>query len=200
MNPMIPKNPLYWHRFGKISTILSSGLVLATSFCVLWGQAAEPVVSPPAVISVYVDKPQAGLPERNLTVGAKTYRVEVASTPQQEQTGLMFRTHLPQGHGMLFPFNPPHPVRFWMKNTKIALDMLFVANGRLLQVFENACPCVADPCKSYGLSAPVDMVVELPAGTAHRDHLMAGDLVQVDLAGLVDSIQAEPSPVSEKGK
>jgi uncharacterized membrane protein (UPF0127 family) len=200
VNPMIPKNPLYWQHFGKISTILSSGLVLALGFCVLWSQAAEPVVVPPAAIAIYVDKPQTGLPERTLTVGAKTYRVEVASTPQQEQTGLMFRTRLPQGHGMLFPFNPPRPVRFWMKNTKIGLDMLFVANGRLLQVFENACPCVADPCKSYGLSTPVDMVVELPAGTAHRDHLLAGDLIQVDLADIFNSNHVEQPPVSEKGK
>jgi len=120
-------------------------------------------------------KSPAGLPEALISIDGKTYRIEVATTPQQAEKGLMYRTSLPAGHGMLFPFQPARPVAFWMKNTKIPLDMLFLADGHVLHVFEKVQPCLSEPCPTYSLSVPVDMVLELPVGTAERDHLKTGD-------------------------
>jgi uncharacterized membrane protein (UPF0127 family) len=120
-------------------------------------------------------KSPAGMPEALVSIAGKTYRIEVATTPQQAEKGLMYRTSLPPGHGMLFPFQPARPVAFWMKNTKIPLDMLFLADGHVLHVFEKVQPCLSEPCPTYSLPVPVDMVLELPDGTAERDHLKTGD-------------------------
>jgi hypothetical protein len=126
VNRMIPKNPLNWRRSGLIAVYFSSALVLVTGFGFLACQSAEPAATPLVVPSTELERPQTGLAETQMVISGKTYRVEVASTPQQEQTGLMYRKHLPKGHGMLFPFSPSRRVSFWMKNTKMPLDMLYL--------------------------------------------------------------------------
>lgn len=107
------------------------------------------------------------------------YRVAVASTPQEQERGLMFQKSLPERTGMLFPIQPSRPVAFWMKNTLIPLDMLFIQNNRVVEIVHNVQPCKADPCSIYRSKAPVDAVIELPGGTAHKDRLKLGASVQV---------------------
>jgi len=184
---MIPNRYLSWVRFsGTASLYTVSFLTLAISLfmgALFWVcQSAEPVkdeATPATADEVVLHQPQTGLPEAHIALGTRVYRIEVASTPEQAETGLMYRTNLPEGHGMLFPFTPPRPVSFWMKNTLIPLDILFIAKGNLQHVFENAQPCLADPCPTYGVPALTDMVLELPAGTARRDHLVVGATAQV---------------------
>lgn len=179
---MIPNRYLSWIRFsGTVSFYaLAISLLMGSSFWVV--QSAEPLkndAEPATTNEILLGKPQTGLPEAHIALGTCVYRIEVATTPQQAETGLMYRTSLPEGQGMLFPFNPPRPVSFWMKNTKIPLDILFIVNSRLQHVFENAQPCLADPCPTYGVPALTDMVLELPGGTARRDHLVVGATAQV---------------------
>ena len=77
----------------------------------------------------------ADLPRRTLTIGGNKLIVEVASTPQTRETGLMNRFSLQQDHGMLFVFEVPQEQAFWMKNTYIPLSIAFVdANGRILNI------------------------------------------------------------------
>ncbi|HEX6794522.1 MAG TPA: DUF192 domain-containing protein [Casimicrobiaceae bacterium] len=77
----------------------------------------------------------ADLPQRTLTIGKNKLIVEVASTPQTRETGLMNRFSLQQDHGMLFVFEVPQELAFWMKNTYIPLSIAFVdANGRILNI------------------------------------------------------------------
>ncbi|HJU20866.1 MAG TPA: DUF192 domain-containing protein [Casimicrobiaceae bacterium] len=79
--------------------------------------------------------PAAGLPTRTLTIDGSKLTVEVASTPEARETGLMNRFSLQQDHGMLFVFEQPQPQAFWMKNTYIPLSIAFVdANGRILNI------------------------------------------------------------------
>lgn len=104
--------------------------------------------------------------------------LEVARTPRQQQIGLMYRTTLADNRGMLFPFNPPQPVSFWMKNTKIPLDMIFIREGRVQAIAANVPPCKADPCPSYGpQNAIIDHVLELRGGRAAQLGLKAGDRI-----------------------
>jgi uncharacterized membrane protein (UPF0127 family) len=77
----------------------------------------------------------AGLPTRTLTINGNALTVEVAATPQARETGLMNRFSLQTDHGMLFVFEAPQPLAFWMKNTYVPLSIAFVdRNGRILNI------------------------------------------------------------------
>ena len=94
------------------------------------------------------------------------FNVEVARTPDEQERGLMFRTSLPADGGMIFPFPKPRIASFWMKNTVIPLDMLFVrADGSLDRIAENTIPESLEPVASGG---DVAAVLELAGGTAAR--------------------------------
>ncbi len=136
--------------------------------------------NPIADIEAYVNDelPQTGLPERIMKIHDRHYRLQMTITPAQSQKGLMYVTHLPKNQGMLFRFDPPRAVSFWMKNTKIPLDMLFLSQGRIVNIAQNVPPCQADPCPNYPAGHPVDKVVELPAGTVHQNGITIGDPVQ----------------------
>ena len=94
------------------------------------------------------------------------FRVEVARTGAEQEKGLMFRTSLPADGGMLFPFAKPKIANFWMKNTLIPLDMVFVrADGSIDRIAENTIPESLDPVVSGG---EVAAVLELAGGTAAK--------------------------------
>ena len=106
------------------------------------------------------------------------FTVELASTPAEQEHGLMDRTSMPADHGMLFVFPDSEPRTFWMKNTLIPLDMLFFdAAHKLVAIQANAQPCTADPCKLYPSDAPARYVLELNAGTAAKLGLRKGDVI-----------------------
>jgi uncharacterized protein len=107
--------------------------------------------------------------------GEHRFTVEVAGTPEQQERGLMFRTSLAGDRGMIFPYDPPQEASFWMKNTLIPLDMVFIgADGRVVRVAANATPMSLDPIAS---GAPVSGVLELRGGRAAELGIRKGDLV-----------------------
>ena len=104
--------------------------------------------------------------------GAVRFGVEIADTPETRARGLMFRESMPEAHGMLFLFDPPQPVAFWMKNTPLPLDILyFDASGRLLNVAENTVPFSEDTLPSDG---DARAVLEINAGLSDRFGLGPG--------------------------
>jgi uncharacterized membrane protein (UPF0127 family) len=107
--------------------------------------------------------------------GIHPFQVEMALTPEEHARGLMFRRELPEGQGMLFDFGVDQPVAFWMKNTYISLDMMFIrADGRILRIAERAEPLSERNIPSGG---PVRWVLEVIAGTAKKFGIAAGDQV-----------------------
>jgi hypothetical protein len=114
-------------------------------------------------------------------MGGQMIQLEVARTPEQQAMGLMHRPELPDNRGMLFPFDPPRPSRFWMKNTPEPLDMVFLLNGEIQAIVVNAPPCTADPCPTYGTNflTPVNQVIELRAGRAEELGLKVGDQITI---------------------
>jgi uncharacterized protein len=115
-----------------------------------------------------------------VTLGGEAIFLEVATTPQQQALGLMYREALPGDRGMLFPLAQPRPVSFWMKNVPVALDMVFVYQGQVVAIAAEAPPCTADPCPTYGPEGQlVDQVIELRAGRAAELGLAPGDGVVV---------------------
>lgn len=107
------------------------------------------------------------------------YRVELARTPEEQAQGLMFRENLPEKTGMLFLFPGKAVHRFWMKNTMIPLDMIWLDDaGKVLFVSANTPPCKADPCPSYGPEAPASNVLEIAGGKAAREKITVGSSIQ----------------------
>jgi uncharacterized membrane protein (UPF0127 family) len=107
--------------------------------------------------------------------GVHAFQVEMAITPEEKEHGLMFRRELPEGQGMLFDFQFDQNVAFWMKNTYIPLDMLFIrADGRILRIAENAEPLSERNIPSGG---PVRAVLEVIGGTAKKLGIAPGDRV-----------------------
>lgn len=108
------------------------------------------------------------------------YVVEVAETPDDQARGLMYRKRLTSGGGMLFPFQPPRPASFWMMNTYIPLDMIFVLPDRRIEsILSDVPPHTEDQRRSLGRVAAV---LELNAGEAARIGAKPGDRVEYDLA------------------
>ena len=102
--------------------------------------------------------------------------VEIAADDASRAHGLMDRTSMPAGHGMLFVF-PDDMVRtFWMKDTLIPLDMLFLdARHQVVTVLHDVPPCRADPCPVYPSTQPARYVLELNGGAAARLDVQVGD-------------------------
>ncbi len=106
--------------------------------------------------------------------------LEVARTPQEQEIGLMYRKALPDDRGMLFQFPSPQPVNFWMKNTLIPLDMVFMRKGVVQFIAADVPPCTADPCRGYGPRTLIDMVIELRSGRAAELGLKVSDRVKIE--------------------
>lgn len=112
------------------------------------------------------------------TVGGGKFRfnVEMAETMAQQAQGLMFRRQMPADAGMLFPYATPQVAAFWMKNTFIPLDMLFIAaDGRISHIHPNATPQSEASISSKG---PVKAVLEINGGLAARLGVRVGDVVR----------------------
>lgn len=102
--------------------------------------------------------------------------VEVADTEKERSRGLQNRASLPEGHGMLFIFPSESIYRFWMKDTLITLDMIWLDSQRkVVGIATDVPPCQEDPCPQYGPSAQALYVLEANAGYAARLGLKAGD-------------------------
>lgn len=114
-----------------------------------------------------------------LVLGETVVGLEVARTPEEQAQGLMFRQELPPDRGMLFDFDSPRVARFWMKNTLIPLDMIFLRQGEIKAVLPKIPPCRLDPCPVYGPWEEVDQVLELGAGEAARLGLEPGARLQI---------------------
>ncbi|MBB5372005.1 DUF192 domain-containing protein [Acidocella aromatica] len=107
----------------------------------------------------------------------KTYNftVEVAATAQEQAYGLMFRSSVPAGTGMLFPVDPPSVQLFWMKNTIVPLDMVFIgADGTIKTIAENTVPY---SLRNISSNVPVAAVLELAGGATAADNISVGDKV-----------------------
>lgn len=113
--------------------------------------------------------------------GVQVFSVEMATTDEEKQTGLMYRKELADGKGMLFDFNPEQEVSMWMKNTYVSLDMIFIrADGRILRIAENTEPLSTRIISSGG---PARAVLEVVAGTAQKYGIRPGDRVGHPLFG-----------------
>ena len=107
--------------------------------------------------------------------GVHVFSVEIVDNDADRAKGLMFRKELPEGRGMLFDFQREQAVSFWMQNTYIPLDMIFIrADGSILRIAENTEPMSTRMIPSGG---PVRAVLEVIGGTARKLGIAPGDRV-----------------------
>jgi hypothetical protein len=114
-----------------------------------------------------------------ITSNGKKHRftVEVASSPEQQAMGLMYRNALAPDRGMIFPFARPRAASFWMKNTLIPLDMIFIrADGTIANIEAMTVPLQLQP--AYYSDGPVAAVLEIAGGRAAELGIKPGDKVK----------------------
>ena len=110
------------------------------------------------------------------------FMVEVAETQEKQALGLMFRDSMADDHGMLFIFPAESMRSFWMKNTRIPLDIFyFDADLRMVSVSENTPPCRSSRCPGYPSTGPAKYVLELNAGKATELDAEPGDVLELYL-------------------
>jgi len=135
---------------------------------------------PSASNAVELSQSPAGLEQVSLTVTSSTgkhrFTVEVAKTSEEQAMGLMYRNKLAPDRGMIFPFDPPRDASFWMRNTLIPLDMIFVrADGSIANIAANTVPYSEEPVRSDG---PVAAVLEIAGGRSAELGIKSGDKVE----------------------
>jgi len=113
-------------------------------------------------------------------LAGQRFQVEIVDSPEEQARGLMFREELGADAGMLFVYATAEPQSFWMKNTRLPLDILFFDNNaRYVGAQVNVPICRGDPCPSYPGPAPARYVLELNAGRAEALELKPGDRLQL---------------------
>lgn len=113
--------------------------------------------------------------------GSHGFEVEVVRREADRNRGLMFRESMADGHGMLFDYDPPQDVSFWMKNTYIPLDIIFIdAKGRIIRIAENTVPFDLTPVPSGGVARGV---LEINGGLSRKLGIRAGDRVRHRIFG-----------------
>ena len=151
-------------RFGLL-TLVSAGLILA---CSPQAGRHDAVAAPAPQAQQSERHPVSGLQVIPLTItqdgAVHRFKVEVAATDEQQERGLMFRTQMGPDEGMIFHHSTPIPATFWMKNTVIPLDIIFIGSDhRIINIEANAKPYSLDPRPSAGLTSAV---LELNGGRA----------------------------------
>ena len=142
--------------------------------------AAVAACQPSASNAVELGRSPAGLEQLPLTITSNGrehhFTVEVARTGEEQAMGLMYRTQLSPDRGMIFPMEPARNASFWMRNTLIPLDMIFVrADGTIANIAANTVPYSEEPVPSEG---PVAAVLEIAGGRSAELGIKPGDTVK----------------------
>ncbi|MEO8957850.1 MAG: DUF192 domain-containing protein [Rudaea sp.] len=143
-------------------------VILVLLFAGTWIHAATPAPKP------------GHAPVTTAWLKRHEFQIEIADDFASREHGLMDRTSMAANHGMLFVFDTPQMLSFWMKNTLIPLDMLFFDRDyKLINVQQRVPPCRADPCPQYGSTGPAQYVLELNGGEAEKLGVNPGDKLTV---------------------
>ena len=161
-------------RIAPSAGRLTAGLLLAIAMLLAAGRASR-------AQSMQIES-LAHFPRTTLTIKghgrADRFDIWIADTAARQEQGLMFVRDLPASEGMLFPQAPPQVAHFWMKNTYIPLDMVFVGeDGRVAKIIANAQPFSLGLLSSDG---PVTAVLEIRGGEAAQVGIRVGDQVSWD--------------------
>lgn len=131
-----------------------------------------------AGIIIYTKNLNPKAPE--VCINNTCFSIEIADTPEERQLGLMYRKQLPELSGMLFVFQQPGQYNFWMKNTLIPLDMIWIDNQNKIIDIKQATPCTADPCPTYNPQWASSYVLELNSWISEKYGIKIGDSIEIN--------------------
>jgi uncharacterized membrane protein (UPF0127 family) len=163
-------------RWLSLVSILLSVLLIG---CSLPTTAKPPTVAGSPEKTTALSGQKLPISAQALVPNGTKIQLEVAQTQEQQAMGLMYRPALPDDRGMLFKFPSAQPVRFWMKNVPVALDMVFINNGVVKYIQAAAPSCASEPCPTYGPNTLIDTVIELRSGRSAELGLKIGDRVKI---------------------
>ena len=157
---------------ASAATIAVMVLSVTTGAC-LAGTKGDAKGAPPAA-ERDARRAEVRFPNDHLVVA------EIADTPERWQKGYMFRSEVREGEGMVFLFPHPDFHPFWMKNTLVPLDIIWMDDAKtIIHIEANTPPCKADPCPTYGPMRKAATVLEVRAGVAAAEGLKVGDRLRI---------------------
>src|SRR5882762_7307422 len=163
-----------WARLCALSLALSL-VVLPAVDCSAQSRLVQDLATFPRTTLEITRAAKSGHRTKKHDAQSHRFDVWIADTPERQEQGLMFVRDLPATQGMLFPQDPPRAANFWMKNTYIELDMVFIGtDGHIIKIIERAQPFKLDNLSS---DRPVSAVLEIKGGEAARLGVRVGDLV-----------------------
>lgn len=149
-----------------------AGVLLVVMAAGIWLALDTPTVADSRAMVLPVD-PEPLLIET--AAGERSFTIEVADDPAERERGLMYRANMDDSHGMLFVFEQQRPVGFWMKNTPMPLDLVFISQDGVVQAIKKGEPFSEAPISP---GEPVRFVLELKEGTAAANQIVEGDRVR----------------------
>jgi len=169
-----------------------------------WLAAASMLIAAGVLLVWHIVHEQRLIPQTTVTLGGQVFHVEIADTPEEQSLGLMYRTQLGRDRGMLFVFDSQQTRVFWMKNTLIALDIIFMnAQRKVLNV--ETLPAES-PRRAYS-DGLAQYVLEVPAGTAKRCGIQPGNVAEFVLnadasaeSSAASGQTAAPGALAENGE
>lgn len=135
------------------------------------------------VVNNNISLPFAPKPKSTVTIDSHTFHVTVASNEQDKEIGLSNMSSLPQDQGMLFTFDHPDFYGFWMRNMKFPIDIIYIANKKIVTIFSNV-PAPSNTSSTLTIYKPkqqADTVLEINAGLSDKYHFTNGDTVSTSL-------------------
>ncbi|HEX4125309.1 MAG TPA: DUF192 domain-containing protein [Tepidisphaeraceae bacterium] len=166
-------------RFGAGGAIAAMALA---ALLFAGGCGAKPQHQPPATQAAQQARGgQQGLPATTMRIGWFTFDLEIARSTTELETGLMDRDSMPANHGMIFVFDRPQQLHFWMKDTRIPLDVIFVAGDGTVDSVQHMKPYDLTDTISRGIA---QYAIELNWGAADAAGVKPGDHLDIPAAAL----------------
>lgn len=141
------------------------------------------MLKPAALILILLVSACAGNRQATVNMAGKAIAADVADTPEKRQKGLMGAVYLEEARGMLFVFPDEAQRSFWMKNTTIPLDIIFISGNMTIVDIQSMEPCFSSQCPSYLSNGSAKYALEVNKGLAEKSGISAGGKVRIEFHG-----------------
>ena len=139
-----------------------------------------PLLAMPIVFFLLFGCVAPALRTTTVTINDIQITVWVADTQKARETGLMGMQNINENEGMLFVYETPGTYAFWMKNTLMPLDVIFISSDKNIIDIQHMEPCVTEPCRIYPPPSDLLYAIEVKGGFTERNNIMVGQKISID--------------------